>query len=71
MSFSCPNSACRLLFLSPEQVFAHLSDNSLPCGSLQANKGQNLDEELTDIDGDSEGSWEEVPAGVSFSSPAL
>jgi hypothetical protein len=49
----------------------HLSDDSLTCGSLLANQleGENLlDDELPviDIDGDSEGSWEEVPAGLFF-----
>lgn len=67
MSYSCPNSTCSLLFLSLEQVIAHLSDDSLSCGLLIENQGQNFDEELIDIDSNSEGSWEEVPVGVFFS----
>jgi hypothetical protein len=67
MSFLCPNSTCGLLFLSFEQVIAHLCDDSVSCGSLLANQGQNLDEELAgDIDSNSEGSWEEVPVGQLF-----
>jgi hypothetical protein len=68
MSFLCPNSTCSLLFFSIEQVISHLSDNSVSCGSLLANQGQNLDDdlELIDIDSNSEGSWEEVPVGPLF-----
>lgn len=49
-------------FSSFEQVIAHLSDNSVACGSFLANS----DDELIDVDDNSEGSWEEVPAGLFF-----
>ena len=67
MSFLCPNSTCNLLFQTFEQVIAHLSDESVSYGSLLANQGHDLDEELDlDIESNSEGSLEEVPVGLFF-----